>query len=144
MFLDDPSLNFFRIETYAHGNISFVDGLGCNTGYFKLDNLLQTGSTIAHEYGHTIGLPHPDILDVRGSGIPGIMYPRGTIVDAPFQYNPSAQAGDSTNGGTMHPRFRQVLAEDIQLLKLHRVSFRDNKGTIGEFSSMWHPDHGEE
>src|SRR5688572_21236915 len=30
----DPRNNYFRIENFAAGNISFVDGLGCNTGYF--------------------------------------------------------------------------------------------------------------
>ncbi len=63
---DNPRFNFFRIEEFAAGNISFVDGIGCNTGYFKLDNLLQTSTTAAHEYGHTIGLVHPNNLDIRG------------------------------------------------------------------------------
>src|SRR5215471_20048010 len=35
----DPRNNYFRIERFAHGSISFVDGLGCNTGYFLLENL---------------------------------------------------------------------------------------------------------
>src|SRR5690606_36403888 len=26
---DNPLNNYFRIEEFAHGNISFVDGLGC-------------------------------------------------------------------------------------------------------------------
>src|SRR4030095_1882452 len=34
---DNPRLNFFRIEEFVLGNISFVDGLSCNTGYFKLE-----------------------------------------------------------------------------------------------------------
>ena len=34
----DPRNNYFRIEEFAKGNISFVDGLGCNSGYFKLEN----------------------------------------------------------------------------------------------------------
>ena len=33
---DDPKLNYFRIEEFVLGNISFVDGLGSNTGYFGL------------------------------------------------------------------------------------------------------------
>ena len=33
----DPRNNYFRIEEFAYGNISFVDGLGCNSGYFKLE-----------------------------------------------------------------------------------------------------------
>src|SRR6187455_2720765 len=35
----DPRINYFRIEEYVNGNISFVDGIGCNTGHFKLENL---------------------------------------------------------------------------------------------------------
>ena len=72
----NPRNNYFRIEAYAHGNISFVDGLGCNSGYFKLANLYKGSTTAAHEYGHTLGLDHPKMLDIRGQGTPGIMYPR--------------------------------------------------------------------
>src|SRR6478672_10981081 len=55
----DPRNNYFRIEEYARGNISFVDGPGCNSGYFKLENLSTGSTTAAHEYGHTLGLDHP-------------------------------------------------------------------------------------
>ena len=137
----DPRINYFRIEEFAHGNISFVDGLGSNTGYFKLENLYKGSTTAAHEYGHTLGLEHPHDLDIRGKGIPGIMYPRGTLVDAPFQYNPGGRAGDSSNGGTMHPMYRRVKQEDIENLKLHKLSFENNIAILGEFSSIWHPDH---
>lgn len=139
----DPRNNYFRIEEFAHGNISFVDGLGCNTGYFKLDNLYKGSTTAAHEYGHTIGLHHPADTDLRGKGVPGIMYPRGTLVDAPYQYNPAAKSGDNTNGGTMHPMHRKVTQEDISLLKLHRLNFENGKSVIGEFTSIWHPDHAD-
>jgi hypothetical protein len=140
---DDPLNNYFRIEEFAHGNISFVDGIGCNSGYFKLENLYKGSTTAAHEYGHTIGLHHPDDTDLRGKGIPGIMYPRGTLVDAQYQYNPAGAAGDSSNGGTMHPKYRKVLAHDIALLKLHKLDFENGKAVIGEFTSIWHPDHAE-
>ncbi|HET9431094.1 MAG TPA: peptidase M10 [Chitinophagaceae bacterium] len=137
----DPRNNYFRIEEFAHGNISFVDGLGCNSGYFKLENLYKGSTTAAHEYGHTLGLEHPTDLDIRGLGVPGIMYPRGTLVDPPFQYNPAAIAGDNTNGGTMHPRNRKVLKKDIEALKLQKLNFQNNKAVIGEFTNLWHPDH---
>ncbi|MBL7741493.1 MAG: peptidase M10 [Chitinophagaceae bacterium] len=139
----DPRNNYFRIEEFAHGNISFVDGLGCNTGYFKLENLYKGSTTAAHEYGHTLGLGHPADLDLRGKGIPGIMYPRGTLVDAQYQYNPDGRAGDSSNGGTMHPKHRRVLKSDIGLLKLHKLNFNNNKAVAGEFSSIWHPNHAD-
>ncbi|MCG2616501.1 peptidase M10 [Terrimonas sp. NA20] len=137
----DPLNNYFRIEEFAIGNISFVDGLNCNTGYFKRDNLQDGSTTAAHEYGHTIGLDHPTLLDIRGQGKPGIMYPRGSIVDAAYQYNPAARAGDNTNGGTMNPRNREVTENDIRLIKLHRLNWKNNQARVGEFSSIWHPDH---
>jgi hypothetical protein len=135
----DPRNNYFRIEEFAHGNISFVDGLGCNSGYFKLENLYKGSTTAAHEYGHTLGLDHPDDLDLRGKGVPGIMYPRGTLVDPQYQYDPKIQAGKK--GGTMHPIYRKVLQEDINKLNLHRLQFKNRKAILGEFTNVWHPDH---
>ncbi|MBA2330496.1 MAG: peptidase M10, partial [Flavisolibacter sp.] len=52
----DPRNNFFRIEEFVHGNISFVDGLNSNSGYFLLENLYEGSTTAAHEFGHTLGL----------------------------------------------------------------------------------------
>lgn len=135
----DPRINYFRIEEYVNGNISFVDGLGCNTGHFKLENLYEGSTTAAHEYGHTLGLEHPKALDLRGKGIPGIMYPRGTLVDPQFQYDPSKPAG--TQGGTMHPRFRKVFQQDIEHLQLHRLSFQNKRAIIGEFTNIYHWPH---
>ncbi len=133
----NPRNNYFRIEEYAHGNISFVDGLGCNTGYFKLENLLNNSTTAAHEYGHTLGLDHPENLDIRGYGQPGIMYPRGTLVDPQFQYDPNIRAG--LTGGTINPFTRKVLQNDIDNLKLNKLNFNDaGFAIIGDFSSMWH------
>lgn len=135
----DPKNNYFRIEEFAHGNISFVDGLNCNSGYFKLENLYKGSTTAAHEYGHTIGLNHPKNIDIRGKGVPGIMYPRGTLVDPQFQYDPSKPAG--VTGGTMHPMYRKVKLEDIEALKLHRLDFHHGKAVLGEFTNVWHEDH---
>jgi hypothetical protein len=135
----DPRNNYFRIEEYALGNISFVDGLGCNSGYFKLENLYKGSTTAAHEYGHTLGLDHPADLDLRGKGVPGIMYPRGTLVDPQFQYDPSKPAG--VTGGTMHPMYRKVFAEDISSLKLDRLRFKNEKAVVGDFTNVFHANH---
>ena len=137
---DNPRLNFFRIEEYAPGDISFVDGLNCNTGYFKLANLLQTSTTAAHEYGHTIGLDHPDDIDIRGSEQPGIMYPRGTICDPHFQYLSHVAPGEA--GGTLDPKHRKVLQKDIDALRLHRLPFSETGvAVVGGFSSIFHPQY---
>lgn len=135
---DNPLNNYFRIEEMAYTNISFVDGLGSNTGYFQLDNLYEGSTTAAHEYGHTLGLNHPENLDIRGEGRPGIMYPRGTLVDPEFQYNPLAAIGEP--GSTMHPIHRRVLQSDLDLLKANKPDVADAI-VIGGFSSVWHPDH---
>lgn len=137
---DNPKLNFFRLENYVVGNISFVDGIGCNTGYFLVDNLMQTSTTAAHEYGHTIGLVHPQVLDLRGRKELGIMYPRGTICDPQFQYWPHAVAGEQ--GGFLDPKHRHVLASDIEGLHLHKLDFNEEGvAKIGEFSSLYHERH---
>ena len=136
----DPKNNYFRIEEFSHNHISFVDGLNCNSGYFKLENLYKGSTTAAHEYGHTIGLNHPENMDIRGQGVPGIMYPRGTLVDPEFQYDPLKPAG--VTGGTMHPMYRKVKLQDIEDLKLHRLEFHQGKAVLGEFTNVWHEDHG--
>ena len=138
----DPRNNYFRIEEFAHGNISFVDGLKCNSGYFKLENLYKGSTTAAHEYGHTLGLDHPYDLDIRGQGVPGIMYPRGTLVDPQYQYDVTKPAG--VPGGTMHPMHRKVLQTDIENLKLHKLDFHHGKSILGEFTSVFHTNHAED
>ena len=132
----NPQLNFYRIEPTAAGNISFVDGLGSNTGYFLLENLYKGSTTAAHEFGHGLGLDHPRDMDFRGRGRPGIMYPRGTLVDPEFQYDSSVLPG--LKGGTMHPMYRKVRKEDIDLLRLDRLRFRNNKAVVGDFTNVYH------
>jgi hypothetical protein len=135
----NPLNNYFRIEENASGNISFVDGVGSNTGYFQLDNLLNNSTTAAHEFGHTLGLEHPQELDIRGQGTPGIMYPRGTIVDPYFQYDPTVPAG--VKGGTMNPFHRKVLQNDIDDLHLEKLRFKNGLAVVGAFTSVWHFAH---
>ncbi len=40
-FNTNPRNNYFRIEEVSPVHVSFVDGIQCNTGYFKLDNLIK-------------------------------------------------------------------------------------------------------
>lgn len=131
----NPRNNYFRVEDFAHGNISFVDGLGCNTGYFLSENLYRGSTTAAHEYGHTLGLEHPHDLDFRGRGVPGIMYPRGTLVDPEFQYDPAVRPGEK--GGTLYPIHRRVRQSDVDDLQLGPL-LESGRSVLGAFSSVYH------
>ncbi len=136
----DPRNNYFRIEEYASGDISFVDEINSNTGYFKLQNIIDNSTTAAHEFGHTLGLVHPHDMDIRGKGTPGIMYPRGTLVDPHFQYYPEVAAGQK--GGTLNPFTRKVLQQDIDDLHLEDLDFNEQgMAVVGDFSSVWHEKH---
>lgn len=137
----DVRKNYFRVEFFSSQHISYVDGIGCNTGYFKYDNLLNGSTTAAHEFGHTLGLVHPKVLDIRGKGVPGIMYPRGTITDPAFQYDPAVKPLEP--GGTLNPFKRKVLIEDIDMLHIDRLKFKNNKAILGEFSSVYHQPEAE-
>ena len=132
----NPQNNFFRIENFAPGNISFVDDINCNSGFFLKENLYKGSTTAAHEYGHTIGLRHPIQLDIRGRGNPGIMYPRGTLVDPQFQYEPYKPAGQK--GGTLNPVYRKVLLTDILDLRLNTLSFNGKFAVLGAFTNIYH------
>lgn len=134
----NPRNNYFRVEDFSPINISWVDGIGSNTGYLFIENLYQGSTTGSHEYGHSLGLAHPEDLVIIGQGRPGIMYPRGTLVDPEFQYDPNAKPGEK--GGTLHPIYRKVLQRDIDNLNLSTLI---NKGMnyIGSFSSQYHHKH---
>ena len=135
----DSKNNYFRVENFVRGNISFVDALGSNTGYFLLENLFNGSTTAAHEFGHTLGLEHPHDMDYRGKGMPGIMFPRGTLVDPQFQYDPKIAAGEK--GGTLYTVHCRVHQQDIDNLNIQRLRFENNAAILGEFTSIWHEAH---
>jgi hypothetical protein len=111
------AVNFIRIEDKNIAERSMMGfGLGENSGHWLITDQLGESTTAAHEFGHALGLPHPNQLDFRFSGNPPIMAPRGTLVDADFQWNPLAEPG--AFGGTMRPIFRRVRASEVlQVLK---------------------------
>lgn len=126
--------NYIRIEEESKLDISYVDGINSNTGYFIRRNLEQ-GTTAAHEFGHLLGLKHPSNLDIRGKGQPSIMYPRGTLVDPEFQYDATTKAGEP--GGTINPNCRIVTQETINELNIaHQI--KSQQMFLGGFTNKYH------
>lgn len=134
----DIKNNFIRVEETVAGGISFMDDAGSNSGYFLLKNIAGDGSTTeGHEYGHGLGLEHPAQTDIRGFGPPGIMYPRGTLVDPEYQHNKNAPAG--AYGGTVNPEKRKVTQTDINNLGLDKIQYDQNgKGELGKRTNIYH------
>ncbi len=138
---NNPKNNYIRIEEFSKINISCVDAVGSNSGYFKLDNLYPGSTTASHEYGHSLGLDHPHDLNLVGKGVPGIMYPRGTLVDPEFQYDKSVKPGEG--GGTLNPIYRKVKQADIEHLQLDKLLAKDIY-TVGKFTNKYHEAHVKE
>lgn len=127
--------NFIRIEAQNRITRSFMGfGLGDNCGHWLITDKLGESTTAAHEFGHALGLDHPTRFDFRGLGNPGIMAPRGTLVDAPLQWNPAAMAGEF--GGTLYPVHRRVQTSEIE--QIFDGLFFDENGHafIGKLSNI--------
>lgn len=135
---ENPRNNYIRIEQYCNMNISFMDAIGSNSGYFLLANLYKGSTSAAHEYGHSLGLPHPLNLNILGAGRPSIMYPRGSIVDAEFQNDVLAQPGGP--GGTLNPQSRKVMQENIDQLQLPQ-KINNNVFVLGRLTNKYHEAH---
>jgi len=76
---------------------------------------------------------------------PGIMYPRGTAVDAQYTYDPSkgATTVDPTTGArtnTMNPTTRKVNQTDINNLGLDKLTYdpTTGKAQLGKLTSTAH------
>lgn len=124
--------NFIRIEEKNQAERSFMGfSIGDNTGHWLVSDNLGKSTTAAHEYGHSLGLDHPENLDFRGiENPPPIMAPRGSLVDAQYQWNPTVKAGEY--GGTLQPSHRKVSISEIQSLFLENDFDNNHSVTLGK------------
>lgn len=134
-------VNFVRVEEKNIVERSMMGvGLGQNSGHWLITDNLGQSTTAAHEFGHALGLPHPARLDYRNTGYPPIMAPRGTIVDAAFQWNPSVDPG--MYGGTMNPKYRRVTQEEVFEVIANGQRQTDNILIIGKISNLYYDELG--
>ncbi|MCB0539806.1 MAG: hypothetical protein KDE33_19985 [Bacteroidetes bacterium] len=148
----DVKNNYVRIES-SGAPISYYHS-GGNTGFFLTSNISKDGSTTEpHEYGHGLGLwpgtpdGHPANNNLIGTNEPpGIMYARGTAVDAPYTYDPSKGAtsidpvtGARTN--TMNPESRKVNQTDINMLGLDKLNCVNGKANLGRTTNQFIPNN---
>ena len=87
-----------------------------NSGIFTVKDIMENNSTVAHEYGHSLGWFEFEEANVNGGfhdtqfedGIPGIMAGRGTPV--PEQYGYDYQLPGEK---TIDPNKRRVKKSDV-------------------------------
>lgn len=137
----DFRYNFIRLEAHNQVTRSFMGfGLGDNVGHWITSDNLGQSTTAAHEFGHALGLDHPERIDFRGAGNPGIMAPRGTLVDAHLQWNPLVAAGEY--GGTLNPLHRRVQAYEIEAIFNGIVFDANGYAEIGYLSNVLFSENG--
>ena len=104
---------------------------------FNYNNLYVGSTTAAHEYGHSLGLPHPTDLNISSARHARHYVSRGTLVNQEFQNDPIAIAG-GLQGGTLNPKYRKVMQTDIDNLKIDQLVTQRKKLILGKFTNIYH------
>jgi RHS repeat-associated protein len=150
-----PRINFMRVEQNNKRMGRSFNEIGENNGFLNIDDKIGSSTTGPHEVGHGLGLEHPakslsfnsateDFFDseinLLGKGQPGIIAPRGSIVDPEFRNNTKSKVNtifgvpthNSNSGTTLKPERRKVTQENIDEI-LKNVKFDKNgNGSIGK------------
>jgi RHS repeat-associated protein len=141
-----PENNFIRVEQNNSMSRSFTNNqspngvnIGSNSYDFIISDNLGKSTTTAHEIGHGFTLDHPPI-DQVGTGQPGIMAARGTLVDPQYQWDPNARPGQP--GGTINPVMRRVLLSDVQGVVNAITTDANGKLTIGKIDNVIYDQNG--
>lgn len=134
--------NYIRIEQQNIVQRSFMGAqLGSNIGHWLISDNLGESTTAAHEFGHSLGLDHPDDCDLRDRELPPpMMAPRGTLVKQRFQWNPMVNAGEF--GGTLKPIYRKVCAEEVEKIFAGKVFSADGTLNLGILANLVYDEIG--
>lgn len=106
--------NFIRVEQNSKTGSSMMSLAG-NVGAFLYDDHLAESVTVAHEFGHSLGLQH--FGSVAGmQGFPPIMLERGAAPGDPqYAYDPSKPFSP------VNPIYRRVRQEDLYKLDVNNA-----------------------
>ena len=144
----DYKNNYIKVEGRpTPQSISYMDswgaGDGANTGVWYNENINGEGTTTeGHESAHGWGAVkgtrdhHPVSKNLIGSCLPpGILYPRGVLVDEDYRYSNWKETGYYG----LDANKREVNQEDIDYLNLDKLEF-DDKGSakIGGLTKKKH------
>ncbi len=86
----------------------YEDGSGGNSFWFNTNDELGTSTTPAHEYGHGLGLLHPEKDLSEATERPNIMIPRCTL------YGKYWSVKDKSGNRVVNPNSRRVTENNVR------------------------------
>lgn len=123
---NDGRANFIRILDRPNSVVSSSFMIGnSNSGLWLKSQRLGLSTTAAHEYGHSIGLNHPDNESFQGP--PRLMITDFYAVDPQYMVN-----------GKLDLRMRRVTQLEVQELQLDKLKFNPaGVASIGSFKTVF-------
>jgi hypothetical protein len=116
----DPELNVVKMVHQDKDNDVSSMVCGDQFGTFVIEDYNPKGTTFAHEFGHSLGLPHAWIKDCVAN-TPSIMCAKGSFTLPKYQYNSLKNYGEI--GATINPIYRKVRIEDVLKINISKIPY---------------------
>lgn len=120
---EDPNLNVIKM-VHAEDADDGISNMVCGDqmGEFVIENAHPKGTTFAHEFGHSLGLPHA-LREDCVTEHPSVMCARGSATLPKYQYDAGKKSWEK--GGSINPIYRTVRAQDILTLNISKIRVND-------------------